>query len=65
MVLNVGGVSMSTFATKKKQRILVTNNRGTMLLKTFIHQEYHVIEYGIKKLQMGSNLEPHKKKKTN
>jgi predicted MarR family transcription regulator len=34
-----------------------------MLLKTFIHQDCHVIEYGIKKLQMGSNLEPHKKKK--
>jgi hypothetical protein len=35
-----------------------------MLLKIFIHQECHVIEYGIKKLQMGSNLEAHKKKKT-
>ncbi len=53
------------FRYNKKQRILVTNNKGTMLFKTFIHQECHVIEYGIKKLEMGSNLVPHKKKKTN
>jgi len=49
------------FCYNKKQRILVANNRGTMLLKTFICQECHVI----KKSQMESNLEPHKKKKTN
>jgi len=58
--MNIGGVSTLTFATTKNKEFL-TNNRSTMLLKTFIHQECHVI----KKSQMESNLKPHKKKKTN
>lgn len=56
MTMSLGGVGRLTFAAIKI-------NRGTMLYKTLIHQEYQLKKYWIGKLQMGSNLKHIKKTK--